>query len=56
MLMAQQKTRRGYPPRLQHNCKGYSFLPESRYIVKSFFVRAFSSEVEVASLNVKRHL
>src|ERR1700738_5413237 len=49
--VAQEKTRRGRPPRLRHNCKGYSFLPESRYMS-----RAFSSEVEVVTLNVKRNL
>jgi hypothetical protein len=44
--VAQEKTRRGRPPRLRHNCKGYSFLPESRYIVKSFFVRGGSGHFE----------
>jgi len=45
-LAAQEKTRRGYPPGLRHNCKGYSFLPESRYIVKSFFVRGGIGQFE----------
>jgi hypothetical protein len=48
-LAAHEKTRRGHPPGLRHNCKGYLFLPESRYIVKSF-----SSEVEVGQFECEK--